>query len=56
MEVKRSVLHILMFVATIIMVTLWVFSLGKNLFNYDTQVKIKQDLAPFSALKNNLAK
>ncbi|PIP69150.1 hypothetical protein CO033_01150 [Candidatus Nomurabacteria bacterium CG_4_9_14_0_2_um_filter_32_10] len=53
-EVRRHVLHILIFVVAIIMVILWVFSLGKSLSNPDTKVKIKQDLEPFSVLKDNL--
>lgn len=53
-EVRRHILHILIFLAIIIMIILWVFSLGKNLSNPDTQIKIKQDLKPFSVLKDNL--
>lgn len=53
-EVRRHILHILIFVASGIMITLWVFSLGKNLVNPDTQEKIKQDLKPFSVLKDNI--
>jgi hypothetical protein len=53
-EVRRHVLHILIFIAAIIMITLWVFSLGKSLSNPDTQTKMKQDLQPFSVLKDNL--
>lgn len=53
-EVRRHILHILIFIATVIMIILWVFSLGKNLANPDTQVKIKQDLTPFSVLKDNI--
>lgn len=53
-EVRRHVLHILIFVVAIIMIILWIFSLGKSLTNPDTQVKIKQDLEPFSVLKDNI--
>ncbi len=53
-EVRRHILHILIFFAVIIMIILWIFSLGKNLSNPDTQIKIKQDLQPFSILKDNL--
>ena len=42
------------FILAIIMVMLWVFSLGKNLANPDTKTKIKQDLEPFSVLKDNI--
>ena len=53
-DVRRHVLHILIFAVAIIMIILWVFSLGKSLSNPDTQVKIKQDLEPFSVLKDNI--
>ena len=55
-EVRRHVLHILIFAVAVIMVLLWVFSLGKSLSNPDTQVKLKQDLQPFNTLKDNLIK
>ena len=53
-EVRRHVLHISIFIVAIIMILLWVYSLGKNITNPDTQTKMKQDLAPFSDLKDNL--
>ena len=53
-EVRRHVLHIAIFVLAIIMIMLWIFSLGKSLSNPDTQTKIKQDLQPFSVLKDNI--
>ena len=53
-EVRRHILHLFILIVTIIMVTLWIFSLGKNLADPDIQVKIKQDLKPFSILKDNI--
>ena len=53
-EVRRHILHLFILIVIIIMVTLWIFSLGKNLANPDIQVKIKQDLKPFSILKDNI--
>ena len=53
-EVRRHILHLFILIVTIIMVTLWIFSLGKSLANPDTQTKIKQDLSPFSVLKDNI--
>ena len=53
-EVRRHVLHIVTFALAIIMIILWIFSLGKSLTNPDTQTKIKQDLSPFSVLKDNI--
>lgn len=53
-EVRRHILHIIIFALALIMIILWIFSLGKNLSNPDTQIKMKQDLQPFSTLKDNL--
>lgn len=53
-EVRRHVLHILIFAVTVIMVILWVFSLGKGWSSPDTKEKVKQDLQPFSVLKDNI--
>ncbi len=53
-EVKRHVLHILVVAAAIILLSLWVYSLGTNLTNPSTQAKINNDLKPFSAFKDNL--
>jgi hypothetical protein len=53
-EVRRHVLHISIFAVAIIMIILWVFSLGRSLVNPDTQTKMKEDLKPFSILKDNI--
>jgi hypothetical protein len=53
-EVRRHILHVLIFIAMIVMVALWVFSLGINFTDPDTKSKIEQDLAPFSVLKDNI--
>jgi hypothetical protein len=53
-EVRRHILHIFIFAVAVIMVLLWVFSLGKSLADPDTQVKMKQDLQPFSVLKDSI--
>lgn len=55
-EVRRHVLHITIFAVAVIMILLWVYSLGKSLSNPDTQVKMQQDLQPFNTLKDNLIK
>ncbi len=52
--IRIKILHVLTILATVILLILWVYSLGKNLTNQDTQVKVKEDLKPFSVLKNNL--
>ncbi|MFA6324941.1 MAG: hypothetical protein WCX46_01815 [Candidatus Paceibacterota bacterium] len=53
-ENRRHILHIVIFIIGIIMVILWTYSLGRSISNPDTKIKMKQDLKPFSALKDNL--
>jgi len=53
-EERRHILHIITFIAAIIMIILWTYSLGKSLTSPETKVKIKQDLKPFSVLKDNI--
>jgi hypothetical protein len=53
-EHRKNVLHLVTFFFAIIMVFLWVFSLGKNLSKGETQEKIKNDLQPINVLKDNL--
>lgn len=53
-EVRRHILHVSMVVFGVILLFLWIYSLGTNLTNSDTQAKINNDLKPFSALKANL--
>lgn len=53
-EVRRHILHVLTVCFAVILLLLWIYSLGKNLINPDTQAKINNDLKPFSALKDGL--
>lgn len=53
-EVRRHILHVLTIIFAIILALLWIYSLGTNLSNPDTQAKISNDLKPFSALKANI--
>ena len=53
-EVRRHILHILTMIAGVVLIVLWVYSLGTNLRNPDTQTKMTNDLKPLSALKDNL--
>lgn len=53
-HVKRHILHVATIVFGVILVSLWVYSLGKNFSNPDTQAQLGQDLQPLSALKANL--
>ena len=52
--VRRHILHILTIIAGIILILLWIYSLGVNLSNPDTQVKVSNELKPFSVLKDNI--
>jgi len=51
---RRHILHISIVIIGIIMVVLWTYSLGRSISNPDTKIKMKQDLQPFSVLKDNL--
>jgi len=53
-HVKRHILHVLVVVCGIILVLLWIYSLGTTLTNSDTQAKMSQDLKPFAVLKDNM--
>jgi hypothetical protein len=53
-ETKRHILHILTIVAAILLVLLWIYSLGTRLANSDNQAQAKQDVQPLSTLKANL--
>ena len=53
-HIKRHILHVTIGVFAVILILLWIYSLGTTLTNSDTQVKINQDLKPFSALKDNI--
>ncbi|MFH1608846.1 MAG: hypothetical protein ABH951_02395 [Patescibacteria group bacterium] len=54
-EERRQILHIIIIIAAIFMILLWVFSLGKNVSTPETKIKMKEDLKPFSVLKDNLS-
>ena len=54
-SVKRHILHVLVLVAGVILFSIWVYSLGGNLSNVAIDDNLKEDLAPLSVLKNNLA-
>ncbi len=53
-EVKIYILHALMILCGIILVLLWVYSLGAAFSNKEQQAKMSQDLKPFSNLKTNI--
>jgi predicted anti-sigma-YlaC factor YlaD len=53
-DVRRSISHILTIMFAVVLIILWTYSLSKNLSNPDVQVRAKNDLQPFSVLKDNL--
>ncbi len=53
-RVRRQILHVLTIAFGLILVLLWIYSLGTNLSSPDTQAKVEDDLKPFSALKANI--
>ncbi len=53
-ETRRHILHLLTIIAAVVLLTFWVYSLGTNFANKDTQTKIQQGLKPFSVLKDNI--
>ena len=54
-EERRHILHISIIIIAIIMILLWAYSLGRNLSQPEVKEKVKQDLQPFSVLKDNLS-
>ncbi|HEV7702489.1 MAG TPA: hypothetical protein VGO63_03570 [Candidatus Paceibacterota bacterium] len=54
-EARRHILHLLTLIFAIILIALWVYSLGANFSNPDTEAKISEGVKPFSALKDNIS-
>jgi hypothetical protein len=52
-QTKRHILHALTVICGVILLSLWVYSLGTNFTNTDNQAKVKSGLEPFSAIKDN---
>lgn len=53
-EVRRHILHIVTIALAVILLMLWVYSLGTNFTNSDLEIKEEEGLGPFSVLKNNI--
>ena len=53
-HVRQQIVYIITFACAIILILLWVLSLGKTISSKDTATAIKSDLAPFTVLKDNL--
>ncbi len=52
--IKKHILHVMTIILAIILLLLWIYSLGRNLASSDTQAKISNDVKPFTALKDGL--
>ena len=53
-HIRIQILYVLITVSTVIMFSFWVYSLGVNNSNSDMSSKLKQDLKPFSMLKDGI--
>lgn len=53
-SVRRHILHVFTIAAGIILILLWIYSLGTNLTSLNTEANMSEDLKPFSALKSNI--
>jgi len=53
-ETRRGILNITIFIVALMLIFLWSYSLGEDLSNTKTEEKIKDDLKPFTLLKNNI--
>jgi len=53
-QTRRHIVHIFMVIVGAILVSLWIWSLGKTFSNPEVQTKMKQDLQPFTLLKDNI--
>lgn len=51
--VRRHVLHGLTIIFAVILLSLWVYSLGTNFKNEDTEIQATQSANPLNALKAN---
>ena len=53
-KVRRHILHLSTLVIAVVLLLVWVYSLGASFSNPETQAKVSNDLKPFSVLKDNL--
>ncbi len=54
-EIKRHILHVCVVVAGVLLLSIWVHSLGSSFNSSVAQEDIKKNIQPLSVLKNNLA-
>lgn len=53
-EVRRHILHIVVIAFAVILVILWVYSLGVKLNNENTQYELKESIKPFQDLGDDI--
>ena len=53
-HIKRHILRVTILACAVVLFLFWIYSLGTTLTNTDAQVKMSQDLKPFSVLKDNI--
>ncbi len=53
-QTRKHILHVLTLVFAAILISLWVYSLGANFTNPDTQATVKQGFKPFTVIKDNV--
>lgn len=53
-HVKRHILHIMIVICAVVLFSFWIFSLGKTFSDSGAQLQMKQDLKPFSLIKDNI--
>jgi hypothetical protein len=51
---RIHILNIVIFILAIILIGFWILSLNKNISKAETKNKTKEDLKPFSVLKNSI--
>lgn len=52
-DVRKHILHLVTLFFAIILFVIWVYTLGTGFGDKDIQAKVKDDLEPFSVLKDN---
>jgi len=53
-HVRRHILHVSVLICAGILFLLWIYTLGTNFSNPETQAGVSKDLQPFSNLKNSM--
>lgn len=53
-HIKRHILHAVTIILGIILILLWVYTLGNNISDEDKKIKTVNDLKPLSVLKENV--